>query len=173
MSLSKTKAIFLDRDGIINVDHGYVYKKEDFLFNQGIFQTLLTLQERGFLLIIVTNQSGIARGYYSQEAYQELTSYMVEKFREKGIQIAAVFHCPHAPDEGCKCRKPRTGMFKAAQKQFRIDMKNSWMIGDKESDMLAGKNAGIKNRIFVSEEENSKEATISVKSVEEIAALIS
>jgi len=172
MSSTKPKALFLDRDGIINVDHGYVSKIKDFEFNEGIFETLLSLQSLGFLLIIVTNQSGIGRGYYSEEAYRALTSYMVECFANEGIRIDAVYHCPHTPDDACKCRKPRTGMLKAAKKQFDIDMKNSWMIGDKESDMLVGKNAGVENRIFVSLKSKSEEATYSVKTVREIVELV-
>jgi D-glycero-D-manno-heptose 1,7-bisphosphate phosphatase len=172
MSLSKQKAIFLDRDGVINIDHGYVHKIEEFEFCDGIFETLLRLQNRGYLLIVVTNQSGIARGYYSEEAYRTITTYMVEKFLEKGIKISAVFHCPHSPDEGCKCRKPQAGMFKAAQKQFKLDMKHSWMIGDKESDMLAAKKAGIKQRICISHKEETKEAMVCVKKIGEVANII-
>ncbi len=169
---SKKRAIFLDRDGIINVDHGYVSKIKDFEFNDGIFEILRFLQSQGFLLIIVTNQSGIGRGYYSEEAYQKLTTYIVKSFYDEKIEINAVYHCPHRPDEGCECRKPRTGMLVAAKKEFDIDMQNSWMIGDKNSDMLVGKNAGVENRIFVSAEEISEEASYSVKSVWEIVKLI-
>lgn len=172
MSSTKPKALFLDRDGIINVDHGYVSKIEDFEFNEGIFETLLSLQSLGFLLIIVTNQSGIGRGYYSEEAYMELTSYMVESFAKEGIKIDAVYHCPHTPDDDCKCRKPRTGMLKAAKKQFKIEMKNSWMVGDKESDMLVGKNAGVLNRIFVSTKGTSKEASYNVKTIGKIVEIL-
>jgi D-glycero-D-manno-heptose 1,7-bisphosphate phosphatase len=172
MSLSKAKAIFLDRDGIINVDHGYVHEIEAFEFNEGIFEALLALQDRGFLLIVVTNQSGIARGYYTQEQYQVLTTYMVETFLERGIRISAVYHCPHGPDAGCKCRKPKAGMLKRAQKEFKIDMKRSWMVGDKESDMLAAKKAGIEQRILVSKEFHSKEATIVVEHIRKISSVI-
>jgi len=171
MSLKKTKAIFLDRDGIINDDSGYVSKIEDFKFTKGIFKTLLALQDKGYLLIIVTNQSGIARGYYSEEAYMNLTLYMVEEFKKRGITIASVYHCPHGPDDDCKCRKPRAGMLKAAQKQFRVQMKDSWMIGDKESDMLAAKSAGIKQRLLVSKEQGES-ATHHVNSVGKVLEVI-
>ncbi len=168
----QSRAIFLDRDGIINVDHGYVSKIEDFEFNKGIFETLLFLQAQGFLLIIVTNQSGIGRGYYTQEDYMRLTSHMVESLMKEGVKIDAVFHCPHTPEDRCKCRKPQTGMLKAAKKQFDIDMKNSWMIGDKESDMLVGKNAGVENRIFVSEIGTSNEGSFHVKNVKDIMKIV-
>ncbi len=166
------RAIFLDRDGIINVDHGYVSQIKDFEFNDGIFEVLQSLQSQGYLLIIVTNQSGIGRGYYTEEAYMTLTSFMVEALMKVGIKIDAVYHCPHAPEEKCKCRKPQTGMLKAAKKQFKIDMKNSWMIGDKESDMLVGKNAGVENRIFVSQKSSSNEASYSVKSVKDVVKVV-
>jgi len=171
MSLKKTKAIFLDRDGIINVDSGYVSTIEEFTFTRGIFKTLLTLQEQGYLLIIVTNQSGIARGYYSEEAYMNLTLYMVEELKKRGITISSVYHCPHGPDDGCKCRKPRAGMLKAAQKQFHVQMKSSWMIGDKESDMLAGKSAGIPQRLLVSQEKSTS-ATHHIESVDKVLEVI-
>ncbi len=169
---NQKRAIFLDRDGIINVDHGYVSQIKDFEFNEGIFEVLRSLQSKGFLLIVVTNQSGIGRGYYTEEEYMKLTSYYVEELMNEGIKIDAVYHCPHAPEEKCKCRKPQSGMLKAAKKQFNIDMKNSWMIGDKESDMLAGKNAGVENRVYVSETSKSSEASYTVKCVKELDSLI-
>jgi len=150
--MNKKRAIFLDRDGIINIDHGYVYQKEDFEFTEGIFDLLRILQAKGYLLIIVTNQSGIARGYYDEEAYALLKDYMLGVFAKQGIMISAVYHCPHSPDTGCACRKPKAGMLKRAQKAFDLDMKESWMIGDKESDMLAAQNAFISKRILVSKE---------------------
>ena len=172
MKQQKNRAIFLDRDGIINVDSGYVHKIEAFKFTSGIFKTLLSLQEKGFLLIIVTNQSGIARGYYSEEDYRDLTLHMMEKLSSKGIHIKGVYHCPHAPDEGCRCRKPRSGMFKAAQKEFKLDMKNSWMIGDKESDMKAAVNAGVKNRILLTKTKVLSEATHRIKKISEAIELV-
>ena len=172
MNFKKSRALFLDRDGIINVDSAYVHKVEEFKFTSGIFKTLLALQKKGFLLIIVTNQSGIARGYYSEEDYMHLTMYMIEKFSQKGISIKGVYHCPHGPDEGCRCRKPRSGMFKAAQKEFKLDMKNSWMIGDKESDMKAAVNAGVKNRILLSKSFEESEATHRIKKITEAIDLV-
>ena len=158
------KAIFLDRDGIINKDHSYVYKKEDFEFCDGIFETLSYLVSLGYTLFIVTNQSGIGRGYYSEEDFNKLTAWMLEVFMQKGIKITKVYHCPHSPDENCICRKPKAGMFKRAKEEFGIDMKNSWMIGDKLSDIQAGKNAGIPNTIFVNSSK-CQEASYSIKSI--------
>ena len=172
MKQQKNRAIFLDRDGIINVDSGYVHKIEDFKFTSGIFKTLQYLQKQGYLLVIVTNQSGIARGYYDEQAYMDLTIHMMEKLSLKGISIKGVYHCPHGPDEGCRCRKPRSGMFKVAQKEFKLDMKNSWMIGDKESDMKAGVNAGVKNRILLSKEKGISDATHRIKKISDVIDIV-
>ena len=158
------KAIFLDRDGIINVDHAYVYKKENFEFCEGIFETLQHFISLDYILFVVTNQSGIGRGYYSEEDFEKLTSWMLEEFTCKDVKITKVYHCPHSPNDGCECRKPKTDMFKRAKKEFDIDMQNSWMIGDKPSDIEAGKNSGIPNTIFVNNS-TCKEASYSVKSI--------
>ncbi len=158
------KAIFLDRDGIINVDHSYVYKKENFVFCEGIFETLKHFLSLNYELIIVTNQSGIGRGYYSEKDFEKLTSWMLDEFTCKLIKITKVYHCSHNPDEGCGCRKPAIGMFEKAKVEFDIDMQNSWMIGDKPSDIQAGINANIPNTIFINSF-TCKEASYSVKSI--------
>ncbi len=139
------RALFLDRDGVINVDHGYVGHIGNFEFIDGILDFIKTAQANGYLPIIVTNQSGIGRGYYSSEDFERLTDWMLEKMQDAGVVIdrSQVFHCPHDPDSGCDCRKPMPGMFKAAQERFGIDMENSWMIGDKPSDIEAAENAGV------------------------------
>jgi len=159
------KAIFLDRDGIINKDHSYIYKKEDFEFCDGIFETLGHFISLGYTLFIVTNQSGIGRGYYSEEDFEKLTTWMLEVLMHNNIKISKVYHCPHSPDENCICRKPKIGMFKKAQEEFEIDMKNSWMIGDKPSDIQAGQNANIGNTIFVNKTSTCEDASYSVKSI--------
>ena len=143
------KALFLDRDGVINEDKGYVSRVEDFAFCAGVFEALRTFEARGYLLIIVTNQSGIGRGYYTQEAYEILTAWMLGEFQKNGVTIAKVYHCPHAPEEKCECRKPRPGMLKEAIEEFGIDPARSWMVGDKLSDMEAGKNARVEKCLLV------------------------
>ena len=145
------RALFLDRDGVINIDHGYTHRIEDFEFVGGILELIKRLQERGYLPIVVTNQSGIGRGYYSSENFETLTAYMLRKMREHGIDIGReqVFHCPHAPKEACECRKPMPGMFETAKKRFDIDMENSIMIGDKPSDIEAAKRAGVGRTVLV------------------------
>lgn len=146
------KALFLDRDGVINVDSSYVYKKEDFIFVDGIFKALKKYQDLGYLLIVITNQSGINRGYYTNEDFLSLSEFMTQSFAKHGVLISKIFYCPHRPDEGCECRKPKPKMLNDAQKEFDIDMKNSIMIGDKLSDMKAGFNAGVKNLFLIGEE---------------------
>ena len=158
------KAIFLDRDGIINMDHSYVYKIDNFEFCEGIFEALQHFLSLDYQLFIVTNQSGIGRGYYTKDDFEKLTSWMLKEFTLEGIKITKVYHCPHSPDEGCECRKPAIAMLERARKEFDVDMKNSWMIGDKESDIQAGFNANIPNTIFVNSS-TCKEASYSVKSI--------
>lgn len=129
------KAVFLDRDGTINIDKDYLYKIEDFDFLPGILEGLKKLEELGYLLIIVTNQSGIARNYYSEYDFQKLTDWMISYLEEKSIHISKVYHCSHGPDSTCNCRKPRLGLFEQAAKDFDIDLDSSIAIGDKERDV--------------------------------------
>lgn len=143
------KAVFLDRDGVINIEKNYLYKIEDFEFVNGVFKSLKFLQDKGYLLFVITNQSGIARGYYTQEDFDNLTSWMLNKFQEENITISQVELCPHGPDDNCNCRKPKTGMIDNILKNFDIDLENSWLIGDKSSDIKCAINAKIKNSIQV------------------------
>ncbi len=145
----KQKAVFLDRDGVINIEKEYLYKIEDFEFIDGVFEALTYLQKKGFLLFIITNQSGIGRNYYTSGDYIKLTKWMIDMFDLKGIKISMVEHCPHEPNEDCDCRKPKIGMIKNISKHYDIDFENSWLIGDKQSDILFGKNCGILNTIQV------------------------
>jgi len=139
------KAVFLDRDGIVNIEKNYVYKIEDFEFIPGIFDLCRQYQQEGYLLFIITNQAGIARGYYSEEQYLILTDWMVNQFKAAGITISKVYFCPHHPDftGECECRKPHPGMILQAAKEFDLDLSNSILIGDKESDVEAGEKAGV------------------------------
>lgn len=143
------KAVFLDRDGVINAEKDYVYKVEDFEFLQGIFEAVKHFNEQGYVVIIVTNQSGIGRGYYTEKDFEHLTKFMLGRFEDEGAKIAKIYHCPHSPDSNCECRKPSPGMFLSAKKELDIDMQNSWMIGDKEGDIEAAIAAGISNTILV------------------------
>jgi len=143
------KALFLDRDGIVNIDHGYVSRVEDFEFSDGIFKLIHLFQKKDYLIFIVTNQSGIARGYYSEEDFKTLTLWMIKSFKLHDIRINDVYHCPHAPKDNCNCRKPATGMIEDNFKKYNIDLKNSWMIGDKQSDIDFATNAKIEQSISI------------------------
>lgn len=143
------RAIFLDRDGIINIDKGYVYRIDDFEFCDGIFDICRHFNTLGYALIVVTNQSGIGRGYYSENDFNKVTHWMLESFRRNQVHITAVYHCPHRPDQECSCRKPRPGMLLQAAKEHRINLSKSWLIGDKKSDIEAAIAAGVGNTILI------------------------
>ena len=150
MSTTRTKkALFLDRDGVINIDHGYISKIDDFEFTEGIFPLLHLFIKQNYLLFIVTNQSGIGRGYYNSDDFETLTAYMLREFKKQNIAIEAVMHCPHAPEEKCTCRKPATGMVDEIVNMHTIDLKHSWLIGDKQSDIDLAHNAHIGNTIAI------------------------
>ena len=145
------KAVFLDRDGVINEDYGYVFKIEDFKFKDGIFELLKLLQNKGYKLFVVTNQSGIARGFYTIEDFKKLSDYMINELKKRGIEIMDIKYCAHHPDftGECECRKPKPGMILDLAKQYNIDLSSSILIGDKESDIKAAINAGIKKTFKV------------------------
>lgn len=151
--MAKNKALFLDRDGVINIDKGYVYKVEDFVFMDNIFDVSKYYHNKGYLIIIVTNQSGIARGYYTEEDFMILTEWMIGEFSKRHISITNVYHCPHHPDFGgpCDCRKPRPGMLLSAANDYDIDLSESILIGDSSRDIEAGQNAGILRNLFITE----------------------
>ena len=140
------KALFLDRDGTINVDHGYVCRREDFCFISGIFELCTHAQELGYLIIVVTNQSGIERGYYTEADYQSVTDFMIREFASRGIRIADVFHCPSLSGP---MRKPAPGMFLTARDKYRLDMAACVSVGDKQRDLDAAAAAGCsRNFLF-------------------------
>ncbi|MEN4053924.1 D-glycero-beta-D-manno-heptose 1,7-bisphosphate 7-phosphatase [Sulfurimonas sp. NWX79] len=166
------KALFLDRDGVVNVEKEYLYKIEDFEFIDGIFNLCHHYQDLGYLIFIVTNQSGIARGFYTEEEFIKLTQWMLEVFEQKGIKITKVYHCPHHPDLSgeCACRKPKPGMLREAVDEFDLDLQNSIMIGDKERDIEAGQSAGLRETYFFDEsgKVQASKATKIVKKLDEI-----
>ena len=143
------KAIFLDRDGVINIDKNYVYKISDFEFVPKIFDILKYLQDLDYLLFIITNQSGIGRGYYAEEDFLKLNNWMINELEKENIFISQVEFCPHHPSENCKCRKPEMGMIENILKNYNVDLSNSWLIGDKLSDIECAKKAGIKKTIRI------------------------
>ena len=154
------KALFLDRDGVINVEKDYLYKIEDFEFINGIFELCRYYQKLGYLIIVVTNQSGIARKYYNSEDFEKLTLWMKDRFLSENIKIRDVYFCPHHPEISgdCRCRKPNPGMLIDAKKDFDIDLSKSIIIGDKERDVMAGVNAGLKETYLFDESNSVKES---------------
>lgn len=166
------KALFLDRDGVINVEKDYLYKIKDFEFIDGIFSLCHHYISLGYLIIVVTNQSGIARGYYTEEDFSIITKWMIEEFAKESITISKVYHCPHHPEISgeCSCRKPKSGMLLQAQKDFNIDLKNSIIIGDKERDITAGVNAGLLESYLYDEKNliTSSKATKMVTKLDDI-----
>jgi len=146
------KALFLDRDGVINAERGHVFRREHFEFLPGIFKKCRKYASSGYLIIIVTNQAGIAKGIYTEKDYETLTEWMLTQFRNEGIKISEVYHCPHHPEitGPCTCRKPEPGMILQAIKEFDLDISKCVLIGDKETDLEAGRRAGIpeSNLIF-------------------------
>lgn len=152
MSLEKktlSKALFLDRDGVINVDHGYVNKIQDFTFNENIFELIHLFIKNNYKIFIVTNQSGIGRGYYTLDDFKTLTTWMLKEFEKENIKIEEVKFCHHAPEVKCNCRKPSSGMIDEILKDYKIDLEASWMIGDKQSDIDLAHNSNIKNSIAI------------------------
>lgn len=172
------KALFLDRDGVININNSYVYKQEDFCFINGIIETLRYFQDKGYLLIIITNQSGIGRGYYTEAEFNKLTEWMIEQFADRGVYITKIYFSPYHLEHGIGkykkdgfCRKPNPGMILTAQEEFDIDLDQSMLVGDSESDIEAGINAGVKTNILLSccnDDLQKTKATVVVADIKEL-----
>ena len=144
------KAIFLDRDGTINVEKDYIYKSEDLVFEEGSIEALKTFKNLGYILIVVSNQSGIARGYFTEEDLNIFNNNMNEILKKNGVEITEFYCCPHHPDgieeykKVCECRKPNNKMIEDAIKKYNINREKSYMIGDKTSDIGAGLKSNLK-----------------------------
>lgn len=151
-----SKAFFLDRDGVINIDSDYVSIIEDFQFIDGVFDACRTILSGGYKIIIITNQSGIGRGFYTEEQFFELNQWMLHRFEEEGIDVTDVYFCPHHSSAGlgaykfdCECRKPKPGMILNAKADHGIDLRQSVLVGDRLSDITSGKSAGISSLYLV------------------------
>lgn len=149
-------AIFLDRDGTLNYDPGYLHRIEDWRWLPGVVDALKALQKAGYELVVVSNQSGIARGYYGAADLLKLQAWLDSRLAEQGIKIAAWEYCPHGPDENCSCRKPEPGLILGAAERLGIDLAKSWMIGDKQSDAEAGLRAGCHSILLGKNPENPR-----------------
>ena len=144
------KAILLDRDGTINVEKDYLHKVEDFEFEKNVVEALKIFSSLGYTMAVVTNQSGIARGYYTEDDLKKLNEYIKKELEKHGVIIEKFYYCPHHPENGigkykidCICRKPNTGMLDEAIKEFNIDRTSSFMVGDTIADIDAGSRAGL------------------------------
>lgn len=150
------RAVFLDRDGVICAERGYLHRREDFVFLPGVLDGLRLLAEHGYLLTVVTNQSGIARGYFTEEDYAALTRHMLDELEQAGIRLAGIRHCPHLPGakvaqfrQACQCRKPEPGMVQDLARDLDLDLAASVLVGDKASDVQAGRAAGVGHCMLV------------------------
>ncbi|MFQ5653030.1 MAG: D-glycero-alpha-D-manno-heptose-1,7-bisphosphate 7-phosphatase [bacterium] len=153
-----SKALFLDRDGVINKDINYLYRIEDFEFIDGIFEVCHFFQRAKFDIFVVTNQAGIARGLYTEKDFHTLTDWMVTQFRKRAIEIKKVYFCPYHETAGIGKykqesydRKPNPGMILKAREEFNLDLSASYLLGNKESDIEAGINAGVGRTILLAE----------------------
>ena len=149
-------ALFLDRDGVINIDYGYVHKKDDFHFVDGVFELVREAVAKGYMIFIVTNQSGIGRGYYTEADFHGLTEWMLARFQSEGVVITKVYFSPYHPVYGegrykkeHSSRKPNPGMILQAANEFGLDLKTSVLIGDKSSDIMAGISAGVGKNLYL------------------------
>jgi D-glycero-D-manno-heptose 1,7-bisphosphate phosphatase len=174
----KRPALFLDRDGVINVDLSYVHKKQDFHFIDGIFELVAAAKRADYLVVVATNQAGIGRGLYSEREFHELMTWVGEQFVSRGGRIDAVYFCPYHPEHGVgeyrresNHRKPAPGMLLQAAVDLDIDLADSIMVGDKSSDMEAGLAAGLQNLFYLGPENEASRGR-SIKHLTEVLPLL-
>ncbi len=179
-----SKALFLDRDGVINKEVNYLYKIDEFEFIEGVFEACSFFQNAGYLLIVITNQAGIARGYYTEDDFYNLNCWMVKQFEDRGVKITKTYYSPFHPQYGigkyCKdhwSRKPKPGMLFQARDEFNINLSKSILIGDKESDIEAGLAAQLGFNVLVRSghqiSENSTKADAIIDSIQNLPKLFS
>lgn len=143
------KALFIDRDGTINRDCPYCHNVEDLVIYEDTVELMRTYQDKGYLVLIVTNQSGINRGYFSASQFNAFMGALIIRLRERGVHVNGVYFCPHRPDEGCKCRKPGTEMIELAASDFRVNLEESLVVGDREDvEGVMARRLGIPYRIL-------------------------
>jgi D-glycero-D-manno-heptose 1,7-bisphosphate phosphatase len=162
------KLLILDRDGVVNIEYGDVYKEEDFRFMPGIFDFCKAYQKKGFLIVICSNQSGIAKGLYSIEQYKNLNYYMLDEFEKNGVHISKTYVCPHRDSDNCDCHKPKPGMILQALNEFKASKKLSVAVGDKMSDMDAYHAAGMTKLLFLKGENLVQERDFKFKVIDSL-----
>ncbi len=171
------RALFLDRDGVVNVEVGYLHRVEDVRFVDGIFPLCRTAMRLGYRLVVVTNQAGIARGYYTEEDFERLMAWMREALHAGGVELDAVYYCPFHPEHGIgrykrehEDRKPGTGMLRRAERELGVSLAESVMVGDRCSDIQAASAAGLRQAFFVRGTESAEGAgsCIAVDSLAEV-----
>jgi len=138
------RAVFFDRDGVINKEVNYLDSIDKVEILPGIAKAIKLLNDNRFKVVVITNQSGVARGYFTEDKLNEIHGFILGELSKESAFMDAVYHCPHHPDDNCECRKPKPGLIKRAEKELDIDLKHSYLIGDTISDMKAGLNAGVK-----------------------------
>lgn len=141
-------AFFLDRDGVLNVDHGYVFRWQDWQWVDGALDAIRLLNRLDYAVVVVTNQSGVGRGYYSEEDVRSLHRLVARDAADHAAAIDGFYYCPHGPDDLCECRKPKPGMLLAAARDLGLDLKRSWLVGDKPTDVEAATAAGVRGALF-------------------------
>ncbi|MCD8339076.1 MAG: HAD family hydrolase [Burkholderiales bacterium] len=171
-----TKCAFLDRDGVINQDSSYAYRKKDIVFLKDVFEGCRLLKEKGYVLVVVTNQSGIGRGKYTLLDFAKVTWWMEGIFTLEKCPLAAVYFCPHHPDSAfppflkeCSCRKPAPGLVLQAAEDLNLDLAESIFIGDRQSDMECAKAAGISKRFLISDNKANENGIPTYPSILKVA----
>ena len=159
------RAVFLDRDGTINVEKGFVHRREELEFVKGAAEALGSLNRAGYLVVVITNQSGVARGLYAEDDVKRLHRYMNDELMRAGARVDRFYYCPHHPEsldpayrKDCECRKPKPGMVLRAMEELDIDPRSSYLIGDRARDICAGRRAGVMS-ILIREDENFQDET--------------
>lgn len=157
----KERAVFIDRDGTINFDGHFLDDPEKFEMYPGVGNGVKKLQDSGFKVIVVTNQSGIGRGHFTEEVLFEIHNKMEMEFKEFDVELDGIYYCPHHPEDNCRCRKPKPGMFEKAINEYNIDIEKSYMLGDRFVDVESGKNLGV--RTILIPEEHKREDVLREK----------